>query len=38
MGISVKTVEQHKGKALRLLRGALGGMFELAVLAYFFGK
>jgi RNA polymerase sigma-70 factor (family 1) len=38
MGISVKTVEQHKGKALRLLRGALGGIFEIAVLTYFFGK
>lgn len=38
MGISVKTVEQHKGKALRLLRGALGGLFELSILVYFFGK
>jgi len=38
MGISVKTVEQHKGKALRLLRGALGGLFEVAVITYFFGK
>jgi len=38
MGISVNTVEQHKGKALRLLRSALGGMFELAVLAYFLGN
>ena len=38
MGISVKTVEQHKGKALRLLRGALGGMFELTVLTYLLGK
>lgn len=38
MAISVKTVEQHKGKALRLLRSALGGLFEVAVFAYFFGK
>lgn len=38
MGISVKTVEQHKGKALRLLRGALGGMFELAVVTWLLGK
>lgn len=38
MDISVKTVEQHKGKALRLLRGALGGLFELSILVYFFGK
>ena len=38
MGISVKTVEQHKGKALRLLRGALGGLFEFAVLAFILGK
>lgn len=38
MDISVKTVEQHKGKALRLLRGALGGTLELAVLTYFLGK
>lgn len=38
MGISVKTVEQHKGKALRLLRGALGGIFEIAALTYLFAK
>lgn len=38
MGISVNTVEQHKGKALRLLRKALGGLFELAVLVYFLGN
>jgi RNA polymerase sigma-70 factor (family 1) len=38
MGISVKTVEQHKGKALRLLKGSLSGLFELAVLTYLFGK
>ena len=38
MGISVNTVEQHKGKALRLLRGALGGLFEVAVLGYLLGK
>ncbi|MGZ3832212.1 MAG: RNA polymerase sigma-70 factor [Mucilaginibacter sp.] len=38
MGISVKTVEQHKGKALRLLRSALGGTFEFAVLAFLLGK
>jgi len=38
MGISLKTVEQHKSKALRLLRGALGGLFEAVVIAYLFGK
>lgn len=38
MGISIKTVEQHKGKALRILRGALGGMFEIAVITYLLGK
>jgi len=36
MDISLKTVEQHKSKALRILRGALGALFEVAVIAYFF--
>lgn len=38
MDISLKTVEQHKSKALRILRGALGALFEVAVITYFWGR
>ncbi len=38
MVISVKTVEQHKGKAFKLLRNVLNGLFEVVIITYFLGK
>jgi DNA-directed RNA polymerase specialized sigma24 family protein len=38
MDISVNTVEQHKRKALRLLRNSLGGFMGLSAILYLFGK
>ncbi len=38
MDISVNTVEQHKRKALRLLRGSLGDVLEISVIIYFLYK
>lgn len=38
MDISVNTVEQHKRKALRLLRGSMGNYLEVAVIIYLLGK
>jgi RNA polymerase sigma-70 factor (family 1) len=38
LDISVNTVEQHKRKALRLLRGALSGYLEIAAFIYLIGK
>jgi RNA polymerase sigma-70 factor (family 1) len=38
MDISVNTVEQHKRKALRLLRTSLGGTLEIAAVIYLLGK
>lgn len=37
MDISVNTVEQHKRKALRLLRGSLGDALGVAAIIYFIG-
>lgn len=38
MEISVNTVEQHKRKALRLLRTSLGGFLEITAIIYLLGK
>ncbi|MBL4676430.1 MAG: RNA polymerase sigma-70 factor [Mucilaginibacter sp.] len=38
MEISINTVEQHKRKALRLLRGALGNLFEAGILLYLINR
>jgi RNA polymerase sigma-70 factor (family 1) len=38
MDISVNTVEQHKRKALRLLRGSLKCVLGFAVISYFVGN
>jgi RNA polymerase sigma-70 factor (family 1) len=38
LDISVNTVEQHKRKALRLLRTSLGGFLEISAIIYLLGK
>jgi len=38
LDISVNTVEQHKRKALRILRASLGGFLELSAIVYLLGK